>query len=258
MGWMYFWRQKYLREAKAHDERALYLWGNITQRFPPAALYAIGRARAMRPQYWLRADAEQVVRAQAPVGANCAVIHMRNAEGSVGDGGRAHFTPAEHVVAAGGAGALAQLDAVFVMADTDSAVLNLTRTFPAVKWITIDRFRGKPARDYSDHIPSGDPKKEVAGIFADLAMASRCGGQFTYQQGSFARMVFDSMCTARGGWGVCEGVVKIKPVCDGCCRPPDYVLGEFDVRSFVAKGCKKGKNRAPRSTPCQTLRECGF
>ena len=112
---------------------------------------------------------------------------------------------ADYVRASGGLSRLRSLGSVVLLADNYAAVDEARGpALAGVKWVVLDRMRGahdteKNYHRYAPHVQLASAREEVAWMYAELQLASRCD-RYTYVRGAFAAYVWEHMCHAHGGW----------------------------------------------------------
>ena len=123
---------------------------------------------------------------------------------------------------------------ILLLSDTELDNDDLS-TVVSLPWSMLRRYRGGLNREYADHLPTKNATLEVAYIFAEQELVSKCIW-FVHQQSAFAGMLWERMCRARGGWGECLGKVSKAAMCDLCCSSYDVEKGAFNVSEQSCRG----------------------
>ena len=188
MPWDAVWAPKYLKELSAVDPRTTELLqrvknelgggGNASHahrvRGHHVLLWTV-RRWATRPLFWLRREAH---RRQVPVPVPCLTMHVRRSD--VVSLGRSLYPMADYVRASGGLSRLRSLGSVVLLADNYAAVDEARGpALAGVKWVVLDRMRGahdteKNYHRYAPHVQLASAREEVAWMYAELQLASRC------------------------------------------------------------------------------------
>jgi hypothetical protein len=126
------------------------------------------------------------------------------------------------------------MEKVLLLSDTELGEEELSAA-EELSLFMLRRFRGGEARGYADHLPTRNATLEVAYIFAEQELISKCTG-FVYQQGAFARFLWETVCRAHRGWESCFDKISKAAMCDVCCEAIHQKQGAFNQTQQSCNG----------------------
>ena len=238
------WLQRTLKHAKLADPDLLKVWDEVvsdlgggSSRVGQRALAMIARAWASRPLPRMKREAYSILEKQGLAGRGvldgCLAIHLRRSDNNFFKGG---WRPVFDLATALGLAkeVIGSIEKVLLLSDTElgEEELSAAKKLPL---FMLRRFRGGTDREYADHLPTKNATLEVAYIFAELELVSKCTG-FVYQQGAFAGLLWETLCRARGGWGSCFDKVSKAALCDVCCEAYNVREGTFNQTQQSCNG----------------------
>jgi hypothetical protein len=201
-------------------------------------LAMIARAWASRPLPRMKREAHSILEQQGLTGSGvldgCLAIHLRRSDNSHFQGGRPKFDLATALSVA--KEVIGPKEKVLLLSDTELEEDELSAAKEQSLFM-LRRFRGEAARVYADHLPTKNATLEVAYIFAEQELISKCTG-FVYQQGAFAGLLWETVCRAHGGWESCFDKISKAAMCDGCCEAVHQRNGAFNQTQQSCNGNK--------------------
>ena len=244
------WFQKTLKHAKQSDPYLLKAWDEVIRdlgggsvRYGQRGLAMIARSYATRPLPRMEKEVRSILGEQDLMDNEsldgCLAIHLRRSDNHLFQGGGRpiNFLAPTVGLAEEILGPIREGRKVLLLSDTelDKEELDSVAGTPLVM---LHRFRGETERAYADHLPTKNATLEVAYIYAEQELLSKCNG-FVYQQGAFAGLLWETMCRSHGGWETClEQVTKVA-MCDVCCDAHQMEIMAFNVSQ---QSCRRGRD----------------
>ena len=236
------WMGKYLGEAKLADPHLLDVWNEVINdlgggRRGLRGLTMIARSWATRPLPWLEHEVSRIIGEQGLQNKTvdgCVAIHLRRSDNTQFHGRPTYSLGSMVELARTVLSPTTEGRQILLLSDTELHEDDLGAV-AGLSWTMLHRYRGRGRRAYGDHLPTKNATAEVAYIFAEQELLSRCTS-FVHQQGAFAGMLWERMCRAHEGWGACTGTVSRAAICDLCCSSRDIEMGAFNTTEQSCRG----------------------
>ena len=242
------WLQKTLEHAKQSNPYLRKVWDEVIRDLGDGSVGAgqrglamIARSYATRPLPRMEKEVRSILGEQDLMDNEsldgCVAIHLRRSDNHLFQGGR----PMNDLASAVGLaeeiiGPIQEGRKVLLLSDTELEKEELD-SVAGTPLVMLCRFRGAARRAYADHLPTKNATLEVAYIYAEQELLSKCSG-FVYQQGAFAGLLWETMCRSHGGWGACFEHVSKAAICDVCCEAHQQKNNVFNSSQ---QSCRDGR-----------------